>query len=71
MSNRVLRPDGRRLWGPTGQEAGEGCCQLAQLVRVAAQSLGLAGLPPWRTQAPEGALRVDSHSWAGALGAWS
>lgn len=28
---------GRRLWGPTGQEAGEGCCPLAQLVRVAAE----------------------------------
>lgn len=44
VSNRVLMPDGRtkgrRLWGPTDQEADEGCSQFAQLVRVAAQSPG-------------------------------
>ena len=60
---------GCRLWGPTGQEAGAGCCQLAQLARVAAQSHWLEGRPPLQTQAPEGALRLDCHSWAPALGA--
>lgn len=29
---RLLRV-GRRLWGPAGRAAGEGCCQLAQLAR--------------------------------------
>lgn len=44
---------GRRLWGQ-GQEAGAGCRQLAQLaVRVAVQSLVLAGRPlPQRLRRP-------------------
>lgn len=61
---------GRRLCGQ-GQEAGAECCQLAQLAApVAAQNRGLAGRrPPPPPQAPEGALRAESHSQAEALGA--
>lgn len=67
--NRALGA-GRRLCGQ-GQEAGAECCQLAQLAApVAAQNRGLAGRrPPPPPQAPEGALRAESHSQAEALGA--
>lgn len=67
--------------GSFGWDADSGAPLAGRQVRVAANSPNLRGVaapsrrlaecPPLPTQAPEGALRVDSHSWAEALGARS